>query len=60
VAMSETITMRSSDVRTKFSEALDAVMLGNTVVITRHGRQIAVLAPPQQVLPDAPGRKSDE
>jgi prevent-host-death family protein len=37
--------IRSSDAKARFSELLDQVEHGETVVITRHGRPIARLVP---------------
>lgn len=37
--------VRSSDVKTRFSEYLDAVERGETLLITRHGRPIARIVP---------------
>ena len=37
--------VRASDAKTHFSELLDQVERGETIVITRHGRRIARIVP---------------
>jgi prevent-host-death family protein len=39
------MNIRSSDAKARFSELLDQVEHGETIVITRHGRAIARLVP---------------
>lgn len=36
------------EAKTHFSDLLDRVEKGERIVITRHGREVAVLAPPQK------------
>ena len=41
--------IQSSDAKARFSELLDEVEKGETLIITRHGKPIAHLQPPDDV-----------
>ncbi|HEU0082308.1 MAG TPA: type II toxin-antitoxin system Phd/YefM family antitoxin [Bradyrhizobium sp.] len=41
--------IKSSDAKARFSELLDEVERGETLIITRHGKPIANLQPPDDV-----------
>ena len=41
--------VKSSDAKARFSELLDEVEKGETLIITRHGKAIAHLQPPDDV-----------
>lgn len=45
--MTETITVQVRALRENLRDILDAVMLGNHISITRHGKEVAVLTSPQ-------------
>ena len=40
--------IQASEAKAKFSELLDQVELGETIVITRHGKEIACLQPSEE------------
>ena len=48
-----TRTISTSDARTRFSALLDEVARGETIIITKRGRPVARLTPPE-----APDRRS--
>jgi prevent-host-death family protein len=45
--------MQSSEAKARFSELLDQVEQGETIVITRHGKPVA------RIVPDKSGRNAD-
>lgn len=45
--MTETTTMQVGEFRANLRDALDAVMIGNRITITRAGKPAAVLLPPE-------------
>jgi prevent-host-death family protein len=44
-----TKTIQASEAKTHFLRILDDVERGETIAITRHGKQIAVISPNQQI-----------
>jgi prevent-host-death family protein len=48
--------VNARDARERFAELLDSAQAGKTIAITKHGKTVAILAPPQiegaKALPD--------